>query len=276
MFPSWWKDESLLVVIDIGIDESGAKGNLLVLSAIAGQTARMKKLSKAWAASLDQVGVDYFHAKEHWNRRSKPYHRISMTRRRWLVQQCVQHIHKYALAGFSVAINTKEFDQITDQRFKTEWGSSYSFAIQLMFIMIHFHLRKRGALHEPVNILIEDGHKNSNQIIEIIQKGKNKKGGFINIGSYGLAGKIGNPILQAADLLAYGSCQALATGGLVTHLSRRVLSQGDSKAFARLIADAPIPFVISPWSPSVIEAIKKDLDAYLADGTKKLRDMVMW
>jgi hypothetical protein len=275
MFPSWWKDESLLVVIDIGIDESGAK-NLLVVSALAGQTARMKKMSKAWTASLERVGVDYFHAKEHWNRRSKAYHGISVTKRRWLLQQCVKHIHKYSMAGFSVAIDSKEFDRITDQRFKTEWGSSYSFAIQLMFIMIHFYLRKRSALQEPVNILIEDGHKNSKQIIEIIQNGKRKKGGFIKIGAYGLGGKIGNPILQAADLLAYGSCQALATGGLETQGDQRVLSQGDSKAFARLIADSPIPFIVSPWSPSVIEAIKEDLDAYLAGGTQKIRDMVRW
>jgi hypothetical protein len=118
-----------------------------------------------------------------------------MTKRRWLIQHCVQHIHKYAFAGFSVAIDTQEFDEITDQRFKSEWGSSYPFAIQLMFIMIHFHLRKRSALHEPVNILIEDGHKNSKQIIEIIRNGKKKKGGFIKIGTYGLGGKTGNPIL---------------------------------------------------------------------------------
>jgi hypothetical protein len=263
-------------VIDIGIDESGGKNNLLVVSALAGQTARMRKMSHAWTASLEGVGVDYFHAKEHWNRRSKAYHRVSIAKRRWLVQQCVRHIHKYAVAGFSVAIDTKDFDQITDQRFKTEWGSSYSFAIQLLFIMIHFHLRKRDALHEPVNVLIEDGHKNSRQIIEIIQNGKKKKGGFISIGTYGLGGKMGNPILQAADLLAYGSCQALATGGLLSQGDQRVLSPGDSKAFARLIADTPIPFIVLPWSPSVIEAIKKDVDAYLADGTKKLRDIVMW
>ena len=163
-------------MIDCGIDESGSTKHLLVVSALIGQTSLMKKMSRAWTVDLKRHNVDFFHSKEHWNRKAKPYHGISMIKRRTLLTCLVGHIHRYAEAGFFVCIDTKEFDQIVTNRFKTQWGSSYSFAIQLLFIIIHLNLRQRGHLHETVNILIEDGHKNANQAMEIIANGKKNKG----------------------------------------------------------------------------------------------------
>jgi hypothetical protein len=79
IFPSWWSDESTLVVIDVGIDESKS-GSLLVVSAIVGKTSPMRKLHISWKSELTEAGIDYFHAKEHWNLKSKAYHGINKRR----------------------------------------------------------------------------------------------------------------------------------------------------------------------------------------------------
>ncbi len=93
MLPSWWNDESLLIVIDIGIDESKS-GPLLVVSAIVGKTSPMRKLDAEWKRELVSSGVDYFHAQEHWNLRSKSYHGISREERERLLKSLVGHFQK--------------------------------------------------------------------------------------------------------------------------------------------------------------------------------------
>lgn len=76
------------------------------------------------------------------------------------------------------------------------------------------HLKETGKLDQVVNILIEDGHANASAAINQIRESKETGSVVLKYGSYGLAGKSGNPILQAADLLAYGSCQIV--GGMKT------------------------------------------------------------
>ena len=249
VFHSWWKAGDLLVVIDAGLDESRSDSGLLVVSAVAGQTSQMKKLDKLWSEDLAEDNVDFFHAKEHWNGRSKAYHGLSQRKRQTLLAKLIHHIHKFGAFGVSVCINTAEYQDVTTQRFRSDWGSAYSFAIQLLFILIHFDLRKRNRLHETVNLLIEDGHANSRQILEIVSKAQGRKDYWVNLGTYGLGGKVGNPVLQAADMLAYGSCQ---------HHSK-----GESRIYKQLVYHAPIPFATLPWNKSCIESIKKDIEAYL-------------
>jgi len=77
-FPSWWTDENLLVMINVGVDESKSdSSSLLVLSAIVGNTAQMRKMDRSWKHDLNTSGVDYFHAKDHWNASARSYHGIS-------------------------------------------------------------------------------------------------------------------------------------------------------------------------------------------------------
>jgi len=57
MFPSWWSDKDLLLVIDCGIDESGTKSKnetLLVVSGHVGKTSNIKRLSSKWNADLER------------------------------------------------------------------------------------------------------------------------------------------------------------------------------------------------------------------------------
>jgi hypothetical protein len=108
IFPSWWNDMDVLVVIDVGIDEGGS-GDTFVVSGIIGQTSHMKKLDRKWKETLKWYGVDYFHGKEHWNRRARPYHGINVRKRRALLTELVRLIHKYAHVGVTVYVNEHKY-----------------------------------------------------------------------------------------------------------------------------------------------------------------------
>lgn len=234
MFPSWWDEKSTLIVIDCGIDESRTAGkSILVVSAIIGQTANMRKLARAWQKRLNDNGVDFFHAKDHWNLRAKPYHGLSKTKREILLAKLIEQIHKRAEVGLSVAIDVKEYEKITTPKFRSDFGAPYAFAVQQLMMWIYADLKKRNRLHEDVNVLIEDG-SHVRQAHEIFTKAKDKGKMYFNLSSWGLGGK-NNPILQAADLLAYGCCQYVSNGDSVMY---RQLANTGSPRFMHLLCNA--------------------------------------
>jgi hypothetical protein len=170
-------------MIDLGIDESGRSGKTLIVSGLLGQTSRMSKMKTAWNADIMSTGVDYFHAKEHWNRRSKPYAGISTVKRKQLLNSLAPHLGKYAGLSIGVEIDLADFEGRATPRFKNTFGSAYAFGIHLMLVVLRLHLELNGSVHEKINILIEEGHRNSRQAIEQIVNWKNKPGAVLQIAS---------------------------------------------------------------------------------------------
>jgi hypothetical protein len=256
-------------VIDIGIDESLSPPNpKLVVSAIVGNTQRMKKLDAEWKRDLAESGVDYFHAKDHWNMKAKPYHGISTEERRNLLGQLVGHIHHRFLFAASAIVDEDEYRSFASERFRSQYGSPYAFAFQMLMVCIFVELVKQKRQHQPINILIEDGHKNSRQAIGFIAEKKKRHGG-LTIASYGLGGKKDNPILQAADMLAFGVCEFHAKG--YSDFAARLSPPKVRKRILEL-----------PWDRSSVESVKDDIVRNInlkkanAPGSKRLSELVMW
>jgi hypothetical protein len=256
-------------MIDWAMDESGDPNQkILVVSAVMGQTSCMKKLTRRWLIDLDRYGVDYFHARKHWNQSAGCYHRISARKRRELLTGLSANIGKYCIASFGAEINIEEFEKNASQRFKNTFGSAYAYGVNLLLIMTRVFLSLTGDTHQDINILIEDGHKNANQAIEQISTWKRKPGAVLKISSYGLGDKKSHPILQAADLVAYGWWQFKAGT--------------DPRMFSALRAGAPkLAAMFLPWDNSSIEAIKRDVEMQqsIRDqglSSKKFRDLALW
>ncbi len=271
MFPSWWRDDDLLTVIDVGIDESKS-GSMLVLSAIVGKTAQMRKLRKAWNEELHRLGVEYFHAKDHWNNRAKAYNGISREEREHLLRRLTLHLNHYFLFGASAIIDDQEHRLATSDRLRSQLGSAYGFAFQLLMTMVLLELREQGKDNQPINILIEDGHPNAQQAIEMIRAKKTRaNANTLIVNSYGLGGKKGNSILQAADMLAYGVCEFHRKGSSPFTTS---LVQASKHRQSRLLE--------LPWSVSSVDAVKDDIVRNLklrrsgVPGSKSLRELDMW
>jgi hypothetical protein len=84
-------------MIDWGMDESGVPDKKMpVISAILGQTSKVANLNFRWSAELERYGVDYFHAKDHWNKKARCYRGISNKKREALLSSLVSQISKYA------------------------------------------------------------------------------------------------------------------------------------------------------------------------------------
>jgi hypothetical protein len=167
-----------LIVIDIGIDESKS-GSTLVLSAIIGKTGSMEKLDTEWSCELKRSGVDYFHAKDHWNRSFKPYHGISRDEREMLLARLIGHLHHRFLFGASTTVDEAEYRETASERFRSQYGSPYGWGFQMLMVLILLELKRQGKDNQPVNILIEDGHANARQVIGLIDHKKelhSKKG----------------------------------------------------------------------------------------------------
>jgi hypothetical protein len=256
-------------VIDIGIDESlSPPSPKLVVSAIVGNTSQMRKLDSEWKRDLANSGVDYFHAQEHWNILAKPYHGIRRDERERLLVRLVRHVHHRFLFAASSIVDEVEYRANSSERFRSQYGSPYGFAFQNLMMCIFVELLKQKRENQPVNILIEDGHKNSQQAIGFIAEKKKRTGG-LTVGSYGLGGKKDNPILQAADMLAFGVCE--------------FHSKGQSDFAARLTPPEAHKRVLElPWNKSSADAVKSDIVRNIqlrksgVPGAKRLSELVMW
>lgn len=174
-----------------------------MVSAVVGQTSLLRKFAVAWKRALHCFDVNFFHAKDHWNLHASPYHNLSMTEGRKLLSRLSGHMGKYVEAAISVAINPDEYRSMTSDRFRSHWGSPYTMAIQLLLIVIHNDLQRQKRGHEIANILLEGG-PHVHQALEVIEKTKGSNFAFIRIAASGCGPKLNNPLLQAADILAYG------------------------------------------------------------------------
>jgi hypothetical protein len=146
VFPSWWNNGNLLV-IDCGIDESATKNHsksILVVSGQFGSTSKMKKLDKQWRAALADYQVPYFHAQEFWNPRTKIYKHLSMGRRSRLLDALVGYIDKYVEFGISAHIDPQQYIGMTSDRFRSQFGSPYTFTMEMLFVALRLYLSQWG------------------------------------------------------------------------------------------------------------------------------------
>jgi hypothetical protein len=251
-FPSWWGEESLSVVIDSFFDESGnARKNLLVVSAYFGPTRDMRKLSRKWKTELDEKEVEYFHARDYRRRHSGVFKHLSNTKRKDLLDKLLKHIERHAEGGITARINTEEYKKLTSERFRSQWGAAYSFCVQLILLRLALILHEERRPDHPVNILIEDGHQNANQTIEIL----GRRHSVIRIASYGLGAKRDHAVLQAADLLAYSS-------------SDHTISPDESYLFQRLRSTRKPTYYMITCDAGIIEIAK----SAVGDHIKKFQE----
>ncbi len=211
-FPSWWTEESVLLMIDMFFDESGnAKKHLLVVSAYLGPTGDMRKLTRKWKTHLKDYGVEYFHAKDYRKRHSGVFKHLSRTKRKELLDKLLKLIERYAEAGITARINTDEYKRLTTPVFRSQWGAPYPFCVQLILLrlalILHEDKRSGRKPDHPVNVLIEDGHTNAQQALDML----NRQHSAIRIVSRGFGKKKDHPLFQAADLLAYSSSDHSST-----------------------------------------------------------------
>jgi hypothetical protein len=215
--PIWWDDGVCLMAVHLGYDESGAD-DILLVSVQMTVTEQARKLKRQWRSALGNV--ECFHSKDLCNFTSGVFTAAGLDRkqREQLLKDLRKIIHRHLALGVTAKISKKLYDSLTTNEFRSRWGTAYSFSINMLMLCAYLEFttdRDESKYPWPpvdVNVLIEDGHRHAKQALEIVQDGKNipKEHRFVNVLTAGLGSKIDNPILQAADMLAYAEWREIS------------------------------------------------------------------
>jgi hypothetical protein len=221
--PSWWDEESCLVAIDLGYDEGGS-GDRLLVSVQIGVTGNARKLKKMWKERLPPR-LPYFHSKDFGNRAGGVFTKadLGMAARKRLLSDLTSIIHRHLIAAVTASISIGEYDSLTTQDFRSRVGTAYAFAVNACLLCAYALVVEKN-LKPEFNVLIENGHRNSNQVAQILDRLQKIPAEIqansgedvipdLRLLSVGWGGKGDHPILQAADMMAYSEWQGIRESG---------------------------------------------------------------
>ncbi len=205
------------MAVDLGYDESGS-GDILIVSVQVAVTEQARKLKRQWKSRLSLARLEHLHAKDFGNYTGGVFTKAGLDRRERheLLQDLARLIHRHVTAGITARVSVSEYDRIIPQRFRSNTGTAYGFLIDMCLLRTHLLLND---LHLPtdVNILIERGHANCNQVAQILGELQRVPVEVlplpVKILTAGLGSKNDHPILQAADMLAYSRWQRMLIDG---------------------------------------------------------------
>ncbi|HEY1801893.1 MAG TPA: hypothetical protein VGG46_13240 [Terriglobales bacterium] len=200
------------MAVDMGFDESGSH-DILLLSVQVGVVQKARRMKTAWKTLLREAKIPFFHSVDYGNFSKGIFKHLSRDERQELLSSLSGNLRKRMLFGITGKVTISNWNSKTDPKFRGEWAAAYSFAMQMLMLETRVILEKLRVGYD-VNILLEDGHKNAGQAINILRsiKEKNKhrpEDAVLNILTEGLGSKTDYPILQAADMLGYSEWQSL-------------------------------------------------------------------
>jgi len=187
-----------------------------LLAVQVGVVQKARKMKSAWKSILRDAKVRFFHSVDYDNYSEGVFAHLNREQRSELLIGLSGHLRKRMLFGITGKITISNWNSKTNNEFRSRWAAAYSFAMQILILETRILLEKCQVGYD-VNILLEDGHKNAAQAIQILRgiKQKNKRDpedAVLNIMTEDLGAKGDHPILQTADMLAYSNWQRLRQG----------------------------------------------------------------
>jgi hypothetical protein len=197
------------MAVDLGFDESGS-GDTLLVSVQVGVTEQAKKLKKHWLRRLGNL--EYFHSKDFNNYTSGVFTKAGLTRpdRQALLKDLARLIRTRLSVGIVSLVSKAEYNENTTQAFRSLHGTAYGFLIDMCLVMTDQLIGDMGIVSD-FNILVEDGHRNAQQVAMSLRKLNLPSG--VRILTSGLGSKKDHPILQASDMLCYSQWQGHRVNG---------------------------------------------------------------
>ena len=202
------------MAFDLGYDESGS-GDRLLVSVQVGVTEQARRLKKQWRKRLGEL--EFFHSKDFGNYNSGIFTKAGLDRwqRSALLSDLSKLIHRYLLFSVTAAVSIEEYNANTTPKFRSRMGTAYGFLIDMCLLSAHACLGDLG-LKSEYNILIESGHRNSEQVAQILELVRDIPVDLLpfplKIVTSGLGDKREHPILQCADMAAYSDWQGYSDG----------------------------------------------------------------
>ena len=247
----------LIAVLDLYMDESGTHDNKhLVVGGYVSRVEKWVSFSQEWKKVLEAYSLPYFHMKDFRNPKSRMYRHLSVRDRESLFDSLADIVCRNVLFGAFFFTCPYWYDRLTTPVFRSRHGSSYAHAVQGCIALVIASLRKMNAGSEVLGIFMEEGHRNAQEVVEVIRELKKETDPTelpeemdgsvygdplsidprpyskeddhllqegLKIGAYGLGSKKIMLPLQAADVFSY--CMHDAVNRPETYSSRRIMSK---------------------------------------------------
>ena len=212
------------------VDESGTHDDrLIVAAAFVGEFESCNAFTLAWDRQiLGRYRIPFFHMKDFRNRHSKIFRHLDETERSRLLDDIISLVSEHMMLGAIGSASQRLYNKLTTPIFRSTYGTSYCFAVQMCVAAAREWIeQKEEGLHH-MNIMLEDGHKNAGQAIDLLRRLKDAiaipeipegcvvveeddplrvpsgvKIGTISLGSKQATATRDTFGLQAADILAY-------------------------------------------------------------------------
>ncbi len=222
-------------MIEAYFDESGVHAthndSFLIVAGYLGEEAKWSAFNKRWAAVLSHFNIDRFHMKDLRNLRHKRFRHLTKTDRLELLTTLIDTTAETALLGTIGYLRPSDYQVITDQKFRSKYGSAYGFLITLSLLKLDSVLLNEIREPDTIRVFLEEGHANAADALRLLRYwqedtvpapthygGEPLEQGVpdpnrtsrLRISDFRLGSKTGMYPLHAADMLAYFASLALS------------------------------------------------------------------
>ena len=207
--PSHFADQRF-AMLTAYYDESGTHdaSPINVLAGLCGDVSECARFEREWNKVLRGVNIPYVHAKS-MHHRQKIFKNWTGEKIENLHNQLMYVIQEHkGLMITKTILSVKGFDLVykTPPRESTErLDSKYALCVRSCLHFIANLAFDRDDENPVANFVLEDGHRNAGDAVRVWKevRADRRLPWTQAVGALSFAGKSGNPLLQAADLLAY-------------------------------------------------------------------------
>jgi len=206
------------MAVDLGYDESG-NDKIVIVSMQLATVQKAKKLKTSWREHLKKANLEFFHSIDFGKIDGGIFRTMNREERGILLAKLSQIIRTRAEIGLSVWVDIEQYNKKTTQPIRSRFGAAYTHAINVLMLTARLYCFGHG-LGIDVNVLIEGGHRNSEQAFQILESLRQLNGhpqALLNILTVSKGDKKNHPLLQAADMLAYSEWQKMTNGRLAIY-----------------------------------------------------------
>jgi hypothetical protein len=155
-------------MLDYYIDESGSHNKkLLVLAGFVASPDKWDAFHLRCESLKKRFGIAFFHSKEIRNGHSKSYRHLSQSQREEIVAEITSAICATARWGCRISTSPELYDGMTTPKSRKWMGSAYSSCAITLIHALWQDVLGMGRQSETVNVVLESGHKNCKEVLEM-------------------------------------------------------------------------------------------------------------
>jgi hypothetical protein len=165
-----------VAVLKCYFDESMDPNGELIVAGFASSADLWKSFTISWRECLDENQISHFHMHQLKSSKSKLFRHLTKDQRTQLFTKLLWLIQRHALIGVSCRVNQRDYELATTSEFRTRYGSTYAFAVQMCTLIIDRFLDALAGDAHQYSVFLESGHRNAEEALNYLREEKKRKG----------------------------------------------------------------------------------------------------